>query len=276
MNIGIFAKTFERPSLSEVLDAAIQYGFQHVQFNMTSVGLSPMPEELPADVTKFIAEQFAIRQMKMEALSGTYNMIHPDRTKLDAGRASLRLMIQNARQLGTTLVTVCTGSRDPNNMWKHHPDNESSEAWRTLCESMQEALLLAEQNDIYIGVEPEMGNVINSSRKAKQLIREMQSNRLKIIFDPANMFEEASANEIKDTIASGLDLLGEYVIHAHAKDRKADGSFDAPGLGLVPFGFFFQKLREVDFDGMVITHGLQEAQVPACKRFLEEQLALWT
>ena len=39
MEIGIFAKTFVRPTLGETLDAVAEHGVRTVQFNLSCVGL---------------------------------------------------------------------------------------------------------------------------------------------------------------------------------------------------------------------------------------------
>ena len=40
MDIGIFSKTFARPTLGAVLDAVAGYGVHAVQFNMSCAGVS--------------------------------------------------------------------------------------------------------------------------------------------------------------------------------------------------------------------------------------------
>jgi sugar phosphate isomerase/epimerase len=44
MQIGIFAKTFTRPTLAETLDAIAAHGIRCVQFNMSCAGLPTLPE----------------------------------------------------------------------------------------------------------------------------------------------------------------------------------------------------------------------------------------
>ena len=44
MQIGIFAKTFVRPTLEETLDAVKAHGLGCVQFNMVCAGLPSMPD----------------------------------------------------------------------------------------------------------------------------------------------------------------------------------------------------------------------------------------
>jgi sugar phosphate isomerase/epimerase len=60
---------------------------------------------------------------------------------------------------------------------------------------------------------------------------------------------------------------------AHAKDRAEDGSFTAAGQGVLDYPFFLGRLREVGFDGPLITHGLSAQEAPGVATFLKEQLA---
>ena len=61
------------------------------------------------------------------------------------------------------MITLCTGSRDPVNMWKWHPDNDSKEAWDDMVRSIETALIAAEKNNLILAFEPESENVANSS-----------------------------------------------------------------------------------------------------------------
>jgi sugar phosphate isomerase/epimerase len=154
--------------------------------------------------------------------------------------------------MGTSVITLCTGSCDAADMWRFHPGNNSKEAWSALCDTLEQALIIAESNDVILGVEPELANVINSADKARKLLDEMHSSHLKIVFDPANLFEKAEPKEIEKIITYGLELLGEDIVIAHGKDRKLDGSFTAAGLGVLPYSFFVHQLRETGFDGALI------------------------
>ena len=46
MHLGIFAKTFPRPTFEETLDAIADRGITHVQFNMSCAGLPTLPERI--------------------------------------------------------------------------------------------------------------------------------------------------------------------------------------------------------------------------------------
>ena len=50
MRLGIFAKTFARPTLEETLDAVAGHGLACVQFNMACAGLPTLPEEIEPEL----------------------------------------------------------------------------------------------------------------------------------------------------------------------------------------------------------------------------------
>ena len=55
-------------------------------------------------------------------------MIDPDPQARLEGAEDLDRLIAWAPGLGTEVVTLCTGSRDPESMWRKHPGNNSPEA----------------------------------------------------------------------------------------------------------------------------------------------------
>jgi sugar phosphate isomerase/epimerase len=71
--LGIFARTFERPSLEGVLDAAQAHGLRAVQFNMASAGLPTMPTQIDSGLPAHIRAALAARDLEMAAVSGTFN-----------------------------------------------------------------------------------------------------------------------------------------------------------------------------------------------------------
>ena len=107
---------------------------------------------------------------------------------------------------------------------------------------------------------------------ALQLIDELETDRIKIILDPANLFEEASVEEIREKIAEAVELLAPYIVLAHAKDRTTAGEFKAAGKGDVDFPYFVQELKRVGFSGPMVLHGLSEEEVPDCVAYLQSLL----
>jgi sugar phosphate isomerase/epimerase len=259
--LGIFAKTFERSSVDAVFAAAAGHGLATVQFNMACAGLPSLPDDVPDAVATAIAGSAARHRIDIAALSGTFNMIHPDRAVRRDGSARLRRLIAATSALGTGIVTLCTGTRDPLDPWRAHPDNARPAAWRDLVESLGDALQAAAAADIVLAVEPEPGNVVSSARKARILLDEMDSRHLGIVLDPANLLEECSPAASRARIDEALDLLGGDLVLAHAKDRDAGGAVCPPGQGVVDFRHLIAGLGRVGFAGAVVMHGFAEADV---------------
>ncbi len=265
MHVGLMEGTIRRETLTENLDAVVEHGVHHLQYHTPASG--PSVAE--------IRQEMAARQITISALSGTYNMIDPDPEKRHAGLRMLRSVAEKCAPLGTSVITLCTGSRDPQSMWRAHPDNNTAEAWRDLVESMEQALAVAEAYNVTLALEPEVANVIDSAQKARRLLDEMQSPNLKVCIDGANVFHKGELPKMREILDEAFTLLGDDIALAHAKDLDRDGQAGhlAAGTGLLDYDQYLGLLKENGYDGAVILHGLSEAQVPFCTDFLREKIA---
>jgi sugar phosphate isomerase/epimerase len=273
MELGIFARTFRRPSLAVMLDAVAAHGLRCVQLNLEEAGLPPMPDGFaPADADRIRAAADA-RGIRIAAVSGTFNMIHPDPVERARGIARLGVLASVCGRLGTSVITLCTGTRDPDDIWRRHPENDTPAAWRDLVAAMEAALTVTEAQGVKLAFEPEPGNVVRTARQALDLIRELGSPRLGVVLDPANLFAEDKAERLPAILDEAVDLLGERVFLAHAKDRGADWTVRPAGKGIVPWDRFFALLRAAGYDGAVVLHGLDEAEVGPAVAFLRDQAA---
>jgi sugar phosphate isomerase/epimerase len=272
MRIGIFAKTFAGSDPNSVMKAAADAGYQSVQYNMACSGLASLPDTIGDEIAEAVRAASEANDVSIAAVSATYNMIHPDMKMREAGRASFAMIAAKARMMGTQLVTVCSGSCDADDQWRHHPDNGGSEAWGDMLCEFKYLVEAAERHNVRIGVEPELGNVVSSAAKAKELIGTLQSDRIRIVFDAANLFEIATLHEQEQVIADAAERLGPYIEIAHAKDRTSDGGFAAAGKGLIDFPQYLAVLRSAGFDGDLIAHGLSAGEAPEVAVFLKASL----
>lgn len=275
MRVGIFAKTFVRPTLAETLDAASANGLRCVQFNMACAGLPSMPPSLEAAQCATIRAELEARGIEMAAVSGTFNMIHPDLGQRRDGMRRLRTLAAACRSLGTSMITLCTGSRDPENMWRRHAENSSREAWADLVESMREAVAIAAEFNVTLGVEPEVSNVVDTAAAARRLLDELDSPNLKIIMDGANLFHAGDLARMDEVLDNAFGLLGKDIALAHAKDLSEDGEagHEAAGTGRLDYDRYVSLLARAGYRGPLILHGLSESQVPAAVAFLRGKLA---
>jgi sugar phosphate isomerase/epimerase len=155
------------------LDAIAATGAISVQFDLVSAVGHSFPAELSRHTLEAINASFCQRHLMLAALSGTYNMIDPDQQARLVGAEGFDRLIAWAPGVGAHVVTVCTGSRDPESMWRKHPDNDTPEAWADLLVQIERAVQVAEEYGVTLGVEPEIGNTINSVHKARRLLDEV-------------------------------------------------------------------------------------------------------
>jgi len=273
MRLGIFAKTFDGKTPQSVLQQVAAAGFSATQYNMACSGLAAMPDGIEPAAASAVRQAAQALSMALTAVSGTYNMIHPDMAVREAGHARLEILAQSCAAMGTRLITLCTGTRDAQDQWRAHADNHTPEAWRDLLMSMEKAVAIAERHDVELGIEPELANVINSAQRARQLITQIGSPRLRIVLDPANLFEVATLAEQRRIVAAAIDELGDRIAMGHAKDRHVDGSFATAGQGVLDYPHYLACLKSVGFDGTLITHGLSAAEAPGVAQFLTRSLA---
>ncbi len=271
MEFGAFSKTFERENVEQVLDAVKHYGFSTMQFNLSCAGLAPMPDEIPAGLAKHIQEACEARALTIAAVSGTYNMIHADISEREKGLKRLEVLASACKDLGTSVITICTGSRSED-MWTFHPDNNRPEAWKDLVEQLERAVTIAEKYNVILGIEPEISNVINSATKARKLLDDFQTKHLGIVMDAANVYHPGELPDTQGILHKAFDLLGHDIIMAHAKDLKTSGEFTAAGKGDVDYGLYFKLLKQAGFTGAMVAHGQNEAETPGVLEFLKQKL----
>ena len=269
MKLGVFAKTYERKSLEATLDAVQADGIDLIQLKMTSVGLPTMPEQVPPGTIDRIAHATKSRNIEIAAISATYNMAHPDQIIRNRGLTRLRILAKTAQILGVPTLTLCTGTRNRDDIWSYHPDNDTPEAWKAMRDSIFDALDIAESFDLSLAIEPESGNIACDAARARILLDEADHHpRLRVILDPANIVDTDPLRPPVELIAEAIDLLGEFTIMAHAKDSAGHGIVRPPGKGIVPWEFFLQRVDAVGFNGPLMMHGFDETDVPGAIAYL--------
>ncbi len=275
MQIGIFTKIFARPSLDLVLDAVAATGLRCVQFNLESAGLPPMPDSVPPELAQRIREATTARSLTIASVQGTFNMSHPDPEHRRAGLRRLRVIAGTGAILKAPVIAICIGTRDPENMWRHHPDNATAEAWRDMSACVRDAVRIAADAGVTLALEPEVTNLVGSAACARRLLDEIGSPHLQITMDAANLFHAGELPRMAEIMDEAFALLGRDLVLAHAKDISRDGEAgqEPAGHGRLDYDRYLSLLRASRFPGPLLLHGLAEAQVAGCISFLRTKIA---
>jgi sugar phosphate isomerase/epimerase len=271
--IGILVgTTYTSGTLEARLDEAKAHGIGCVQISMGCAGLPEMPDELPKELPARFFQAAASRGLRIASVQGTFNMCHPDAEHRKTGLRRLRVLAEAFPKLP---IHICTGTRNPDSMWRRHPENVSPQAWKDMAACVREATEIARQSQSVLAFEPEVNNIVDSARKARQIMDEIGSPYLKVTMDPANIFPTGTLPRMKEILEEAFSLVGKDVVLAHAKDLDHDGDagHKAAGEGLLDYDLYVRLLRAHRFNGPLLLHGLSSAQVPGCVAFLRAKMA---
>ena len=285
--IGIFAKHVSRSTPEELFATIASFGFNCVQFNAACLGIPSLPDTIDEVLWRRVGKAARNAGVEVVALSATFNLLDQNQSRWADNFRRLELLAQGAAILGTDLLTMCSGTRNQQDVWTYHVENQAPEAWRDMTDAMHKALSIARAYNLYLGIEPEVANVVSNAGDAARLISELESDRIKIIFDPANLYRPpADPRRDRHIITDALSLLGDFVAVAHCKDiadplmkpasQHGHGELYqhvAAGNGIVDYHHYLSELeRLVSGDVPLILHGLSEDRIPASLAFIHERL----
>ena len=273
MELGVFSRTYQLPGPDRIFAQAAQDGFQAIQFNFSSAGLASLPKEWPEAIVRGVLASAKQSGLSICALSGTYNMAHPDAARRQADRIGFANVVRSAQLMQAPLVTLCTGTRNATDMWSAHPDNGSAAAWNDLRGEIDFALELAERHGVALGVEPEPGNVVRDATHARRLLDEVDSPRLKIVMDAANLLPAERQARQREVISEAVALLGADLALVHTKDVGAAGEAVAAGRGIVDFPHFLKAVLSTGYRCPLVSHNFPEKDAASVSTYLKRVLA---
>jgi sugar phosphate isomerase/epimerase len=275
IQLGIFAKTFARPDVDGCLRAVAEAGIPAVQFNLSVVGLPTIPTEpVPAETIGQIRAAAEQHDIELAAISGTFNAAHPDPAERQRHVDRFPLLCAAASELGIGLITLSSGSRDPDDMWRWHPDNTTAQAWADSLATLTILAEMAETARVKVAFEPEHSNVVATADHALGMLAEVDSPALGLVYDAANLldpdhYDSAAAEQ---AISTDIAALGPHILLAHAKELTTGRAPLPAGDGFLPWALIVDRLHAAGFAGTLVTHGMAEADVPRAVQTLQAAL----
>lgn len=152
--------------------------------------------------------------------------------------------IQAVAAVGVDKVNMVTGAI-PEGM-------RTSEAWKNLFNAFEKFLKTAEENNVYLVVEPVVGQICYDYFSTQELLRNFGSKYLAITFDPSHY--QLCKNDIPWVIRQWKDKIR----HVHMKDAVGtpgefgvDFYFPILGEGSVDWTAFLKALDDIDYQGFL-------------------------
>jgi len=121
----------------------------------------------------------------------------------------LRNCIRIGRELGTDIIRVFT-------FWKHGP---SQPIWGRIKRRFREAVPMAEEAGVVLGVENEHTTYCATAAETKQFVTEIGSPAVRAVWDPCN---EVYADEGVTPYPDAYEMVKPFIAHVHVKDGARD------------------------------------------------------
>ena len=143
-------------------------------------------------------------------------------------------------------------------------------AWKWMLEEVSECADYAEQRNVVIGLEPEPGNVVSTTRHARRMVDEVGSRGLGILIDIGHL------NAVNESIPHSILSTKGHLVHVHINDNDGTGDQHlVPGDGTIDFHSTLTALRKIGYTGYLTIELEQEggdSSVIRSKKFMEELL----
>lgn len=294
ISVGIFNGYYPY-TLDETIAKIQKDGFTSVQLDLSFKDMDLAFENLTTEKCHRIRDAFRDANLPIVAISGYTNIIHPDPVKRKENLFGLQTLLKFARDLGTKYVISETGTYNEESDWVYHPKNDTEEAYEEVAETIYELSKFAYEHGSEFLVENYVNNVVGSVDEVARLFSDIHHPGLGLLMDPTNYFTEANIHTMDEELNRVFHTLEDKIKIAHAKDcklavdtsekhadidaveshtfRGAGGvELPAPGLGVLNYDLYLQKLAKKHSNIPIIIEHLEEEDIPRAKKFLDGKL----
>lgn len=192
-------------------------------FSCAHVALSKVLDEFYLDQSTLTPEfalslktSFLNNEIDMAVLGCYLNLANPDPEQLKRTIESYKVHIRLASIIGAGVVGTETGA--PNVNYNFEPACHGEEALQTLIQNLRIVVDYAEKMGVILAIEPVYKHIVNNPKRARQVLKEIQSPNLQIIFDPVNLLSIDNYKQQEEVILEAIELLGEDIVVIHMKD----------------------------------------------------------
>ena len=178
------------------------------------------------------------------------------------------------------------------------PKNKTQEGFDLCAAAIKELAQTAYDHGAQFLLETYVNNVVGSVEETVKMFAAVDHPGLGLLMDPTNYFEDHNIDNMDGVLNQVFDTLADKIKIAHAKDvaRAKDTSekhadigdddalashtfrgvgaiaLDAPGMGVLNYDLYLQRLAQKHPNIPIIVEHLDEADVPRSKKFLEDKM----
>lgn len=230
----------------------METSFKRLQrFGYDGIELAGEPETIDLDEVKRLMNQY---NLSCTSICGIYTA-NRDLSSADPeikrkAVQYVKACVDMAVQLGASIVIVV-----PTPVGKNGPVTTAEEEWDNAVDSLREAGVYAEVNNVYLAIEALNRfetYMVNKLDLAKQLVEQVQLRSVCIMADLFHM------NIEERNLSAAIRNIAPYLVHVHI----ADNTREAAGLGLTDFKEVVRTLMEIGYQGAITMEFLPPVSNP--------------
>lgn len=163
---------------------------------------------------KEIAKIYRDAGLAIHSIGVYTNLIHPDDNELNANLAYFEAMMEVGGHMEVrTFITEAGHYYNPQGPAPRVPLEYQDDVWPRMIATARRLGDMAAKHDAKVLFEPSFLSFFSSAKRVRLFVEELNSPRLRVLLDPANLLELNDLDEMFLQLAPWIDCL-------HAKDRK--------------------------------------------------------
>lgn len=229
IQLGIRAHDLQAQSLSELVSKAKAARFSNLHFAPAKLNQIIDTDLMTPGLAHYLYAPIQRADLTISILGCYVNIIHPDRSLRETALQTFERYLDSARWFGDAVVATETGSVDISG---YTPQNFTDEAFEEVVDSVTRLARYAESVGAIFAIEPGVNHPIFNIQRTSQLLNEVNSPNLKLIFDPVNLMTTENYQNQEQLIIQFLEAFQDKIILFHLKDF----AFDSDQKRIVTFG----------------------------------------
>lgn len=218
MQIGIRLHDTAELPLEQRIKNVRDQGFSCVHLALKKVikDFSVSDDALTPGLAMHIKRLFKMADIDIAVLGCYLNLANPDEIELKKITDTYISNIRFASVLGCGVVGTETGA--PNKEYKSVPECHSQESLEIFINNLRPIVRCAEKAGVILAIEPVRRHIVYTAKRAREVLNEINSPNLQIIFDPVNLIDISNYKDREQIFAEAIELLGKEIAVVHIKD----------------------------------------------------------
>lgn len=233
IQLGLRLHDGEKLPIDQLLPLVRQKGFTcvHMALSKSIKEVPCTPSALTPGYAGRLKRLFNQNDLDIAVLGNYLNLAHPEEAALRAIQERYYAHIRFAALLGAAMVGTETGA--PNAEYRVCPECGSDAALSTFIRNLKPVVRCAENFGVIMAIEPVSRHIVGNPRRCRQVLDEIGSHNLQVLFDPVNLLNEENVDGADEIMAEAVEILGRDIAMLHLKDyvKEESGALKAVGAG---------------------------------------------